>query len=293
MIKSMTGYGKGEAVSDQGRFLVEIRSVNHRYGEVSVRMPRGFLAIENDVKKAVGQVLKRGKIDIFILWEEAGGTATIPQADIAVAQGYAHLFRTLAADLGMTGDLPLQLVLAQKGVLKESASAEIDEHEYLPQLLEAVQAAVATIDAMRGREGEALLSDLADRRRQVAEWAEQVGNRAPLVAGEYRQKLQTRLGQLLEGAEVDPTRLAQEVAMMADRCDVTEELVRLASHFAQFDEALLLDEPVGRKLDFLMQEMNREVNTIGSKSSDAEITSLVIRIKAEMEKMREQVQNVE
>lgn len=293
MIKSMTGYGKGEAVSEQGRFMVEIRSVNHRYGEVSVRMPRGFLALENDIKKVVAQTLKRGKIDIFILWEEAGGTANIPQADTELAQGYARLFRALATDLGMNGDVPLQMILAQKGVLKESVSAELDEHEYLPQLLSAVQEAVSAIDAMRLREGEALLLDLAARRRQVAEWTEQIASRSPLVAGEYRQKLQARLDQLLDGVEVDPVRLAQEVALMADRCDVTEELVRLASHFAQFDEAFLLAEPVGRKLDFLMQELNREVNTIGSKSSDAEVTSLVIRIKAEMEKMREQVQNVE
>ena len=293
MIKSMTGYGKGEAVSEHGRFMVEIRSVNHRYGEVSVRMPRGFLALENDIKKVVAQTLKRGKIDIFILWEEAGGTASIPQADTELAQGYARLFRTLAADLGMNGDVPLQMILAQKGVLKESVSAELDEHEYLPQLLSAVQEAVNAIDTMRLREGEALLLDLATRRMQVAEWTEQIARRSPLVAGEYRQKLQARLDQLLDGAEVDPVRLAQEVALMADRCDVTEELVRLASHFAQFDEAFLLAEPVGRKLDFLMQELNREVNTIGSKSSDAEVTSLVIRIKAEMEKMREQVQNVE
>ena len=293
MIKSMTGYGKGEAVSEQGRFMVEIRSVNHRYGEVSVRMPRGFLALENDIKKVVAQTLKRGKIDIFILWEEAGGTANIPQADTELAQGYARLFRKLAADLGMNGDVPLQMILAQKGVLKESVSAELDEHEYLPQLLSAVQEAVSAIDAMRLREGEALLLDLAARRMQVAEWTEQIARRSPLVAGEYRQKLQVRLDQLLDGAEMDPVRLAQEVALMADRCDVTEELVRLASHFAQFDEAFLLAEPVGRKLDFLMQELNREVNTIGSKSSDAEVTSLVIRIKAEMEKMREQVQNVE
>lgn len=293
MIKSMTGYGKGEAVSEQGRFMVEIRSVNHRYGEVSVRMPRGFLALENDIKKVVAQTLKRGKIDIFILWEEAGVTANIPQADAELAQGYASLFRKLSVDLGMNGDVPLQMILAQKGVLKESVSAELDEHEYLPQLLSAVQEAVSAIDAMRLREGEALLLDLAARRRQVAEWTEQIASRSPLVAGEYRQKLQARLDQLLDGAEMDPVRLAQEVALMADRCDVTEELVRLASHFAQFDEAFLLAEPVGRKLDFLMQELNREVNTIGSKSSDAEVTSLVIRIKAEMEKMREQVQNVE
>jgi len=292
MIKSMTGYGKGEASAEQGRFTVEIRSVNHRYGEISVRMPRGFLALENDVKKALSGFLKRGKIDVYIQWEETGGAAVMPQADIALARGYAELMRNLSAELGMKDQPSLGQILAQKGVLRDTV-AVVEESEYLPQLMSAVQMAVSALDAMRCREGEALLSDLTTRRAQTAEWVGQIRERAPQVVIEYRQKLKQRLDQLLEGVEMDPARLAQEVALMADRCDVTEELVRLASHFGQFDEALESDEPVGRKLDFLMQEMNREINTIGSKSSDAEITSLVIRIKAEMEKMREQVQNVE
>jgi len=295
MIKSMTGYGKGESLSELGRFIVEIRSVNHRYGEISVRMPRGFLALENEVKKQLASALKRGKIDVTVQWEESAAAEAMPQVDKMLARGYAELFRSLTTDLGLSGDVPLSLVLSQKGVFKDkvTAAVSVEEIDYLPQVVAAVQAAMTAIDAMRVREGEALGQDLAVRRKQVAEWIDQIGARAPQVVSEYRQKLKVRLDQLLEGAEIDPARLAQEVALMADRCDVTEELVRLSSHFVQFDEALRLDEPVGRKLDFLMQEMNREVNTIGSKSSDAEVTSLVIRIKAEMEKMREQVQNVE
>ncbi len=294
MIKSMTGYGKGEAVSEQGRFTVEIRSVNHRYGEVSVRMPRGFLALEQEVKRVVSALLKRGKIDVTVQWEETAAVEGLPRIDGAVAAGYHAAFAGLARDLGIVADVPLSLILAQKGVLRERENgASLDEAGFLPQLVVAVQSAVGTIDAMRTREGEALAADLLARRTQVAEWAAQVGERAPQVVAEYRQKLKLRLDQLLDGVEMDAARLAQEVALMADRCDVTEELVRLASHFSQFDETMGLPEPVGRKLDFLMQEMNREVNTIGSKSNDAEMTSLVIRIKAEMEKMREQVQNVE
>lgn len=293
MIRSMTGYGKGEALSEQWRCTVEIRAVNHRYGEISVRMPRVFLALENEVKKSLAATLKRGKIDAYVQWEEAGGAAAMPSADLPLARGYADLFRSLGAELGVKDEPSLGLILAQKGVLGEAAAGQPDPEECREQIMSAVEGAVAAMDAMRRREGEALLNDLASRRAQVAHWVEQIRGRAPLVVEEYRQKLKLRLDQLLEGAEVDPARLAQEVALMADRCDVTEELVRLASHFAQFDEALTSAEPVGRKLDFLMQEMNREVNTIGSKSSDAEVTSLVIRIKAEMEKMREQVQNVE
>lgn len=292
MIKSMTGYGKGETVSDRGTFTVEIRSVNHRYGEVSVRMPRGFMALENEVKRAVSLLIKRGKIDVFVQWEEALAGESLPQVDTPLARAYFSTFNHLAGELGLLGQVPLSLVIAQKGVLRESSST-LSEEDYRDQLMSAVQTAVAALDAMRTKEGEALAADLSVRRDQVAEWTALIRERTPVVVVEYRQKLKTRLEQLLEGTEVDEARLAQEVALMADRCDVTEELVRLGSHFAQFDEALRLPEPVGRKLDFLMQEMNREVNTIGSKSSDAEITSLVIRVKAEMEKMREQVQNIE
>ena len=292
MIRSMTGYGKGDAVSGQGSFTVEIRSVNHRYGEVSVRMPRAFLSQENEIKRLVSTVLKRGKIDVTVQWEEASGVESIPQVNRELALGYCETFRQLSGELGLPGEVPLALILAQKGVLRDSGTV-IDETELLPQLTQAVRSAVAAIDSMRTREGEALASDLLDRRRQVAEWVEQIRVRTPLMVTEYQQKLSARLEVLLGDVELDPARLAQEVALLADRCDITEELVRLNSHFVQFDETFRLKEPVGRKLDFLMQEMNREVNTIGSKANDAAIASLVIQIKAEMEKMREQVQNVE
>jgi uncharacterized protein (TIGR00255 family) len=292
MLKSMTGYGKGEASASHGNFTVEIRSVNHRYGEVSVRMPRGFISLENEVKRLVSSVLKRGKIDVTVLWEETTTSDTIPQIDHAAARGYREAFSRLADELQLARQIPLTLIVAQKGVMKDAVSS-IDETEFQPTLISAVQSAVTAIDAMRTQEGDALAIDLKGRRQQIAEWAGKIGERTPQVVGEYRIKLKARLDLLLDGVEMDETRLAQEVALMADRSDITEELVRLASHFNQFDGALILSEPVGRKLDFLLQEMNREVNTIGSKSNDVEVTKLVIQIKAEMEKMREQVQNVE
>ena len=291
VLKSMTGYGKGEASTSNGNFLVEIRSVNHRYGEISVRLPRSFYALENDLKRLAASVLKRGKIDISVQWDAAAAHAA-PQLDMVVARGYYDAYARLAKELNLPQDAPLSLIMSQKGVLIEVAGS-VDETELQPQLLAAVQAAVAALDGMRIREGEALANDLQTRRRQVAEWSALIGERTPQVVMEYRQKLKIRLDQLLEGVEMDDSRLSQEVALLADRSDITEELVRLSSHFIQFDEALRSSEPVGRKLDFLMQEMNREVNTIGSKSNDAGITNLVIQIKAEMEKMREQVQNVE
>lgn len=292
MLKSMTGYGKGEAATPIGSFTVEIRSVNHRYGEISVRLPRSFYAFENEVKRTASLLLKRGKIDISVQWEEAAAANNAPQLDMDVARGYYDAYSRLAKELNLPQDAAPSFIMSQKGVMKEMAGA-VDDTELQPHLLAAVKAAVTALEGMRTKEGGALADDLKARRAQIAEWSDQIGARIPQVVLEYRQKLKSRLEQLLDGAEMDESRLAQEVALLADRSDITEELVRLASHFSQFDDALASSEPVGRKLDFLMQEMNREVNTIGSKSNDSGITTLVIQIKAEMEKMREQVQNVE
>jgi uncharacterized protein (TIGR00255 family) len=288
----MTGYGKGEASAAGGTVTVEIRTVNHRYGEVSVRMPRTLYALENEVKRLVSAALKRGKIDVTVQLEEAAGAESVPQLDLAVARGYYDAFCRLSKELNVPQDVPVTFIMSQKGVMKDLSGA-IDETEVHLRLMAAVQSAVDAVISMRSLEGQALLTDLQVRRRQVAEWVDQIEQRAPQVVLDYRQKLKVRLNQLLDGIALDDARLMQEVALLADRCDITEELVRLASHFRQFDDALLLAEPVGRKLDFLMQEMNREINTIGSKSNDAGITTLVVQIKAEMEKMREQVQNVE
>ena len=288
----MTGYGKGEVSTPHGSFIVEIRSVNHRYGEISVRMPRSFYALENDVKRLASSLLKRGKIDISVQWDETNAANALPQLDMVVARGYYEAYASLAKELNLPQDAATSYIMSLKGVMKEM-TVSVDETELQPQLLAAVQSAVSALDNMRNREGAALADDLKARRKQIAEWSASIGERVPQMVTEYRLKLKVRLDQLLDGKEMDESRLAQEVALLADRCDITEELVRLASHFKQFDEALCSAEAVGRKLDFLMQEMNREVNTIGSKSNDAGITNLVIQIKAEMEKMREQVQNVE
>lgn len=292
MIKSMTGYGKGQAQQEQGCFTVEIRSVNHRYGEISVRMPRAFLSLEQEVRKAVSQRLKRGKIDLFIQWDETAGDATVSRINREVARAYVREFRGLAEELELSPIIPLELLLSQKGVMGEPANTD-EPDDTGRALLQALERAIDALDAMRRTEGESLVTDLRQRRQAISSQSDRIRERAPLVLEENHQKLKTRLTQLLEGVELDQTRLVQEMALMADRCDITEELVRLASHFKQFDETLLLHEPVGRKLDFLMQEMNREINTIGSKSNDAAIATLVVSIKAEMEKMREQVQNIE
>ena len=291
MPRSMTGYGKGEAVSDRGRFVVEVRTVNHRYAELSVKMPRSFMAYESDLRKVVATGIKRGKTDIFVQWEELAAETSVPPVNMAAAKGYHAAFLTIAHELRLSPEIPLALIVNQKNVLQETVSD--DETDLKPQLMEAVTNAVTALDQMRCREGESLIKDLMDRRKELSQIVEQIRLRAPDVVQEYQLKLKQRLVRLLEGADLDQQRLLQEIAMMADRSDITEELVRLDSHFEQFDHIVGLAEPVGRKLDFLMQEFNREVNTIGSKANDAVITSLVVQLKAEMEKMREQIQNIE
>ena len=292
MIKSMTGYGKAEVDSAGGRVVVEVRSVNHRYGEVSVKLPRIFLPFENEIKKAVGQRLKRGKIEVFIQREESAAGSAGPVVNLPLARGYYKAFTSIREALGLAEEVSLALIASQKDVLG------VGEREAAPdalpaELLAAVQRATDNLDAMRSREGEALLADLHKRRTYLSLAMERVAQRAPQVVAEYVLKLKERVVLLAGDSSVSEERLAQEVAVMADRCDITEELVRFNSHLLQLDETLNLGEPVGRKLDFLLQEINREVNTIGSKANDAEIAACVVELKSELEKIREQVQNIE
>ncbi len=291
MIKSMTGYGKAEFVLEHGKITVEMRSVNHRYGEISIKLPRTLIRFENDVRKAVAERLKRGKIDVFIQ-TEASPDGSPPVVNIPLAKAYYKAFSSLREDLGIEEPVQLSLIVAQKDVLavpENDAAAE----GMLEGLLATVANAVDNMEAMRIREGKELVDDLARRRGNLSVLMDRVAARAPTVPLEYLDKLTARLAQFGSDRLLDEARFAQEVALMAERCDITEELVRFGSHLVQFDAALETAEPVGRKLDFLLQEMGREVNTIGSKANDGEITSCVVELKAELEKIREQVQNIE
>lgn len=292
MIKSMTGYGKAEVDFATGRIIVEIRSVNHRYGEIFVKLPRLFLPFENDIKKAVSQRLKRGKIEVFVQREESVAGAAGPAVNLPLARSYYRAFSSIREALGLAEEVSLALIAAQKDVI--GAGESVAAPESVPEeLVEAVQRAADSLDAMRSREGEALLEDLRKRRSLLSVIIDRVAERSPLVVAEFAARIKERVAQLVLDSTVTDDRLAQEVAIMADRCDITEELVRFNSHLQQFDETLRLNEPVGRKLDFLLQEINREVNTIGSKANDAEIALCVVELKAELERIREQVQNIE
>lgn len=292
MIKSMTGYGKGESLHEGGRFIVELRCVNHRYGEVTVKLPRALMQFENEIKKRVAERLVRGKIDVFIQVENAVALG-VPTANLPLARGYLKAFNSIKDALGLEGEVKLSLIASQRDVVTVAAEAEASLEEMPAELTAALEEALRRVDEMRLFEGESLFADFKKRREVLAQLIGRVAARSPMVVAEYSQRLKERISQLLSDGALPEERLALEVAILADKCDITEELVRLESHLRQFDETLTRDEQVGRKLDFLLQEINREVNTIGSKANDAQIASVVVELKAELEKIREQVQNIE
>lgn len=292
MLKSMTGYGKGQASSDVATLTVEIRSVNHRYSDVSIKAPRALLPLESEIKKRVSARLARGKIDVFINQEYAAGAAALPVLNRPLAAAYVELFEQMRTAFAVDGGIPLSLLASQKDliVLKESELATEDVGSLVAA---AIDGALDALEGMRRKEGEALRIDIEGRLAEAGSLLARIEERAPQVPVEWQGRLTERLARLQRDFEYDAQRVAQEIALFADRCDISEEIVRFHSHLQQFRSLLVAAEPVGRQLDFLVQELNREVNTMGSKSNDAEMTRLVVAIKAELEKIREQVQNVE
>ncbi|MDT8421222.1 MAG: YicC/YloC family endoribonuclease [Desulfuromonadales bacterium] len=291
MIRSMTGYGRGRAQVGEIAFSVEIKTVNHRYGDINIKAPRLLMAYEAEIKKQVGAVLKRGKIDVFVNQEPTGAAVTVPVLNRPVAQAYLDAFKQIQNEYNLSNGASLELLVAQKDVLVLQETV-LDENQLRQCLLQALQGALETLVRMREREGESTRLDISERLGMMAQLLEQVEERAPQVPLEWQQKLQERLARYCD-ENADPQRVAQEIALFADRCDISEELVRFRSHLEQFADLLNAAEPVGRQMDFLIQELNRETNTMGSKSNDADLTRQVVAIKAELEKVREQVQNIE
>jgi uncharacterized protein (TIGR00255 family) len=291
MIRSMTGFGAGRGGAAAEELEVEIRSVNHKYCEVKVRVPRELAALEVELAKAVRERLARGGIDVSV--RRPGASAALaPRVDAALAESYVRAFTEIQARLGLPGTVTIADVLGAEGVVRlEERSVDVDAAREAAR--RALAVALDALVAMRGREGEALARDLGSRLDGVEAIVEQVATLVPRTVEHYRARLSERIEELTRGMPLDPARLAQEVALFADRTDVAEEVTRLRSHLAQVRGLLAGGEPAGRKLDVLVQEMHREVNTIGSKSQSAEIAALVVQAKAEVERMREQVQNVE
>ncbi|HET8542634.1 MAG TPA: YicC/YloC family endoribonuclease [Anaeromyxobacter sp.] len=291
MIRSMTGFGSGRGGAAGEELDVEIRSVNHKYCEVKVRLPRELSALEADATKAVRERLARGGVDVAVRRSGAAG-AVAPRVDVPLAEAYARAFADVKARLGLDGGVTVADVVGAEGVVRLEERA-LDLEAAREALRTALAGALDALLAMRTREGEALARDLAARLDAVEGLVARAAALVPQTVEHHRARLAERVQELTRGIGVDPARLAQEVALFADRTDVTEEVTRLRSHLAQARALLAGAEPAGRKLDFLVQEMHREVNTIGSKSQSAEIAGIVVSAKAEIERMREQVQNVE
>jgi len=287
----MTGFGKGEAERDGTSVTVEIRAVNHRYCDINLKAPRFFLSMENRIRQKVSDRLKRGKIDLFISMESMTDTGVIPTLNRPLAQSYIDLFKEAQEAFSVNGDIPLSLLMTQKDVVVVK-EAERDEEAVFAVFEESLNKAIDTLEAMRTAEGRSTFEDIERRLATSETLLTSINSRSPSVAVEWKQKLEERLKKYLTDM-ADPQRVAQEVAIFADRCDISEEIARFGSHLEQFRTLLVSEEPVGRQLDFLVQELNRETNTMGSKSNDAELTRMVVSLKAELEKIREQVQNIE
>ncbi|MCA2980693.1 MAG: YicC family protein [Myxococcaceae bacterium] len=292
MLRSMTGFGSGRAVVADDELVVEVKSVNHKFCEVKVRLPRELAALESSFVRRVKERFARGSLELTVKRSRSAGSGLVPVVDGALAQEYRRAFAQLAAATGLPDTTTVRDLAALPNVVRlEEPPVELAN---VAQGLEtAVEQALAALEVMRAYEGQALAKDLLERLDLVSRSVGEIARGSKASVEEYQRRLSERIDELTRGLQVDPQRLAQEVAFFAERCDVAEELTRLASHVEQFKRLCAAPEPAGRKLDFLVQEMHREVNTTGSKSANATVTSLVVQLKAELERVREQVQNVE
>ncbi len=292
MISSMTGYGRGKVARDGREMTVELKSVNHRYLDIGMRLPRHLGFLEDIFRNELSATLSRGHVDVYVSYNNQRSDARTVTVDEALLSVYLTASRQTAEHLGLADDLTLSNALRLPDVTT-ILEAEEDREAVANLAREATALAVQELKAMRRVEGERLQKDLVQRTETVLQLAKEIEQRAPLVVEEYRAKLEERITALLGAVEVDRARLATEVALFPDRASIDEEIVRLKSHVSQMLASLSSNEPSGRKLDFIVQEMNREFNTVGSKANDATLTNAVINGKGEIEKIREQVQNIE
>jgi uncharacterized protein (TIGR00255 family) len=292
MIKSMTGYGRGEWQGDGKKLMVEIRAVNHRYCDISIRLPRRLNSLETQVRNLLRQRLSRGRIEVFVQVDESSLPEQKLELDLPLARDIYLALKTLQENLGIPGEVRLETMTGFRDIFSRKEAEPNLEKEW-ECLRTALEGALSGLEAMRGEEGIKLREDFRGRLAAIEKMAQQIEEKAPLALRACRDRLAQRVQDLSGGLEIDENRLAQEVAFLAERSDITEELVRIRSHLTQFRDLLGRPEPAGRKLEFLLQEINREANTIGSKANDASIAHLGVEIKSELEKMREQVQNVE
>ena len=292
MVKSMTGYGRAVETVNGREFTVEIRSVNNRYLDCTVKLPRSFSFAEEAVKAAVKAAVSRGKVDVYISVRSETEADVQVTLNKPVLEGYLSAMRQMVDDYGVKDDISVSVLSRMSDVFVVD-KPKADEDQLKADLLSVVNKALLAYDAMRVTEGLALENDLRSRAATILELVAQVEEQNPKTVSDYRKRLEEKMREVLENTSIDESRILTEAAIFADKVAVDEETVRLRSHLEQMDEMLRGSGGIGRKLDFLLQEMNREANTTGSKCTDVKVARIVVDIKAELEKIREQTQNIE
>jgi len=294
MIKSMTGYGRAESVVSGRKYTVEVKSLNHRYLEIALRLPSVLSPLEIEIRKRIGGRFARGRIDANIKFEseDKNGGGVGYELNVPLVRNYYALLDRLRNELNLEERITLNMMAAFRDAFVFTEQS-FDMSVIWEELKDVLDGAIAALMEMREKEGETLYKDLIVRMELIANYVDDVASRAPQVVQEYQRRLHERIREIAGGVVIDDVRLSQEIVIMAERSDITEEIIRLKSHMSQFHGLLESNDAVGRNIDFLIQEMNREINTIGSKSSDAEISRKVVDIKSELARVREQVQNIE
>ena len=293
MAISMTGFGRGEFKNDNYHFLVECKAINHKYCDINVRLPRKISFLEDKIRNYVKNFVKRGRVDLYIKLDLIGSEDVNLKFDDKLATQYVNILKEIKEKFDLQDDISVMNVAKFPEIVKCEEKEE-DEDLYWSMLKEALDMSMEKLTQMRKEEGEKLAIDTIERCDILANLIDEIEKYSNTVVDEYREKLNNRISEILENPSIiDENRLAQEVAIFADKSSITEEIVRFRSHIEQLRKTVEKNDSIGRKIDFLIQEMNREVNTTGSKSSNINITNLVVEVKSELEKIREQIQNIE
>lgn len=292
MVRSMTGFGQSTCKRGNIECTIELKTVNNRYLDTNVKLPKIISYVEKDIKNKITEKLSRGKVDVFVTFSDLGDNGYSVNVNKGLADAYVDALKTLIKDYDLKGDINVESIINIPDIINITKN-QLDENVVRSIIEETLDNAIDVLIEMREKEGNNLKNDLLQKLELIESYVKTIEQKSPMVVVEYKNKLQQRLKELLDGGVVDESRLTTEVAIFADKCSIDEEIVRLLSHIEQFKQILEKDEPIGRKLDFLIQEMNRETNTIGSKANNLAITQIVVEVKGELEKVREQVQNIE
>jgi len=288
----MTGYGRGVFTSEDYTITIDLKSINHRYLELYFKIPKNYNFLEDKIRREISGKISRGKVEISVIIEQFSSIEDQVELNQSFMRSYLKIIGELKENFGIEGEIDLKTIVALPELF-EYHQPDIDQEKLFENVRQALDMALHSLIDNRKTEGKGLCRDVREKLATLENYRMTLLARAPKVVAAYQEKLAKRIGELTEGIEVDPSRLATEIAIFADKSDITEELVRIESHLGQFQQILEITEPIGRRMDFLIQELNREINTVGSKASDITIAQLVINFKAELEKIREQIQNIE